>query len=615
MFKRPLTTKTSAPVRSSDVRRLRDELASTFSLSPSDAKLILPDGVLAAKAITHLDEPVTLYLAPGSTDPRLFRPGKGLEGQLVPTCYALDVCPHLLPVLETAPQVVEHLVSGSALFAAGVSARSLKALPPSIRSGDLVAVVVVEDPPSRRVVAVGQLGGTRDEAIRMQQSGGEKKGKAVNTLHARGDYLWAAGSGVDAPLPPAPSSSKGGSSRSDVDAVADDLASSSIDPAPKASSSKSDSRPPSPAPTSAELTPAQVDAALFDALLLAISTSLASAPFPLPASLLYSSHILPSRPASGPASTAEVKKSTFKKLDRLVKAAAKKGWLSTKEVKGEVVVVGVNAAHPDVEALRPYKTLGMEDRAEQKRDKRDEVKEERKKGELEVKELWKLSGDGVKELFRHVDHERPANDLYTTSQLSTLLRRFTDAHSLSHPSHRALLLLTPSAHPNPPSLSLEQESAIELVARVVLKKGETADAYGAEKGAAGCVGRDEALRRIKSGCTAFWGYKKDGDEVIKKGSPPQIRVQIKNVGKRQVTLVSGHEPWELFSSEELAEELKHRSASSTSIQPLAGSAKKGGTPKVEIMCQGTHDALVVKLLTVRGIPKAFIDVDLSKSKK
>lgn len=113
MFKRPLATKTSAPVRSSDVRRLRDELASTSGLSATDAKLILPDGVLAAKATTHLDEPCTLYLQPGSNDPRLFRPGKGLEGQLVPTCYALDVCPTLLPVLETAPQVVEHLVSGS----------------------------------------------------------------------------------------------------------------------------------------------------------------------------------------------------------------------------------------------------------------------------------------------------------------------------------------------------------------------------------------------------------------------------------------------------------------------------------------------------------------------
>jgi translation initiation factor 2D len=30
---------------------------------------------------------------------------------------------------------------------------------------------------------------------------------------------------------------------------------------------------------------------------------------------------------------------------------------------------------------------------------------------------------------------------------------------------------------------------------------------------------------------------------------------------------------------------------------------------------GTHDALVVKLLTARGVPKAYIDVDTSKSKK
>lgn len=48
----------------------------------------------------------------------------------------------------------------------------------------------------------------------------------------------------------------------------------------------------------------------------------------------------------------------------------------------------------------------------------------------------------------------------------------------------------------------------------------------------------------------------------------------------------GHEPWTLFTSEDLAEELKHPSASSTAVQPLAGSAKKGQQPKVEIMCQG-----------------------------
>lgn len=32
---------------------------------------------------------------------------------LVPTCYACDLVEGLLPELVTAPQVVEHLISGS----------------------------------------------------------------------------------------------------------------------------------------------------------------------------------------------------------------------------------------------------------------------------------------------------------------------------------------------------------------------------------------------------------------------------------------------------------------------------------------------------------------------
>lgn len=96
----------------------------------------------------------------------------------------------------------------------------------------------------------------------------------------------------------------------------------------------------------------------------------------------------------------------------------------------------------------------------------------------------------------------------------------------------------------------------------LLKKGEVAPE--------GVLSKDDAFKRLKDACQAYWSKQSStlGDEaderVVKKGSPPVIRVAIKNVGKRQVTLVSGHEAWDLFSSEELAEEMKHRSASSTS---------------------------------------------------
>ncbi|GJN93815.1 hypothetical protein Rhopal_006873-T1 [Rhodotorula paludigena] len=618
MWKRPHQAKTSAPLRSSDARKLRDHLAAAFPLAdpraaPATAKAILPDGTLAAKGTSHLGDPFTAYLAPPSSsslapDPRIVRIGKGDSGPLVPTCYALDLCPDLLPALETAPAVVPNLVSGSALFAAGVSPRSLAALPATAKEGDLVAIVVAADPPSRRAVAVGHLAADRDTLVRMQKGDGEKKGKAVITIHARGDFLWQSGSGIEADLPPVrerePTAAE----------LADELAASSLDDGaePAASASSSAAAPPAPAPPSSstepaptatsDLSPADVDALLLSSLLQALSSTLPSASFPLPASLLYSAHILPSRPASVPRDAIELKRSaSFRKLDRLVKAAVKRGWIAAKETRGEWVVVGVNEGHEDVQQARPYRTAAVEEKAAAAAAARgeEEVGDEAAEGGVgakgkgkgregegtEVRELWKLSGDGVKELFRSVEHERPAHDLYTSSHLSTLLRRFTDAHSLSHPSHRALLLLAPTSHPSPSSLSPAQLAAMDLLARVVLRKGEVAEQVGSERGAPG------------------------------KGSPPTIRVQIKNVGKRQVTLVSGHEPWDLFTSDELAEELKHRSASSTSIQPIAGSAKKGSTPKVEIMCQGTHDALVTKLLAARGVPKAFIEVDTSKSKK
>lgn len=96
----------------------------------------------------------------------------------------------------------------------------------------------------------------------------------------------------------------------------------------------------------------------------------------------------------------------------------------------------------------------------------------------------------------------------------------------------------------------------------MLKKGETPDQVGKEKGSPGCMTREEALKRIrKDGCTGYWALRrgKNGEESVKcvqmsllrqarlltclvacrKGSPPMIKVAIKNVGKRQVTLVSG----------------------------------------------------------------------------
>ena len=58
MFKKPLSNlKTSAPLRSSDRRKLKQRVESTFEISSEDGDILVPDGILSLKFSTHLDEP------------------------------------------------------------------------------------------------------------------------------------------------------------------------------------------------------------------------------------------------------------------------------------------------------------------------------------------------------------------------------------------------------------------------------------------------------------------------------------------------------------------------------------------------------------------------------
>lgn len=60
MFKKPATVKTTSPLRSSDLRKLREELAATFSLPLALAKRILagafPSPPRSAAVLSGRDE-------------------------------------------------------------------------------------------------------------------------------------------------------------------------------------------------------------------------------------------------------------------------------------------------------------------------------------------------------------------------------------------------------------------------------------------------------------------------------------------------------------------------------------------------------------------------------
>ena len=63
------------------------------------------------------------------------------------------------------------------------------------------------------------------------------------------------------------------------------------------------------------------------------------------ASTLYSSYVLPNR-ARGRAAEADIKKSSWKKLAKWLKASEKQGLIKCKEIKGELFLLSVNWNHP-----------------------------------------------------------------------------------------------------------------------------------------------------------------------------------------------------------------------------------------------------------------------------
>lgn len=75
MFKKPpADTKTTAPLRGSDRRKLKQRIAAEFALVDDDAEVLVPEGLLTQKISTHLNEPGVRYIfsLPRSSSSSLF---------------------------------------------------------------------------------------------------------------------------------------------------------------------------------------------------------------------------------------------------------------------------------------------------------------------------------------------------------------------------------------------------------------------------------------------------------------------------------------------------------------------------------------------------------------
>ena len=358
--------------------------------------------------------------------------------------------------------------------------------PPSLGEHQIVAIRQYVRKDDKSVlsppVAVGRMALPGDQIRKAAQG----KGKAVHIYHTWKDNLWDMGSKKDIPensvLPDSSVTVPEPPRTADIAETRDaDKASSS--PREDASGLGPEE---SIASSTISYSPQEVTDLLNKSLLQAISTTLSSLPpsgFPIPATLLYTNHILPSRPAFPfivlpPTNSVEdpdrlsdksphvvteitIKSSSHKSLTTFLKAAEKASLLTLKapqKQQPDILVTSVNALHQTVQDHIAFVTVREVELKSAKKAAREEKQKEdlAANNHIEIKEFWKphlvsidlFEGIGAKFvepfLFAQdyvIHHLFSKSTLYLMTEIRALLTSYITTHNLVNPREQAYINL------------------------------------------------------------------------------------------------------------------------------------------------------------------------------
>ncbi|KAH9916268.1 eukaryotic translation initiation factor SUI1 family protein [Epithele typhae] len=560
MFKKPLgELKTTAPLRSTDRRKLRQRVLQAFpSIPPEEGDALV------------------VYLSPDG-DPLWFTIGKGSE-DLIPTVHTLWKRPEMLPFLSTPSAVVPKLIGGADLMIPGV-VQSPTALAPD----QLVAVTQYHRGAIGPPLAVGRMAVSSDTLRSADEQ--DLRGKAVYVWHTWKDALWEMGP-----------------SKKLTPLHLEHLLRTEDEP-----SDGSDE-----AISIRELTPQDVSDYLHAALLHTIGVTFARAPimtFPMPATTFWSSYVLPARPAYAleihglsDASSLDVKHSTHKNAKSFLKAAAKEGLIKVKDVKGDIVVTGESCielhtqlskgsrpgVHPEHQAVlsrHSFRTLGdleAKSKRVEELEQKAKAEEEKRKSEIRIRRLWQPVQNTVP-LF--VAAKKETSEMYSIADIETIVNEYIATKRLVNPNDQQYI-----------NVGLETAFAL-----AVAKKGENELEF---------VKRDDVLKRVCANMQAWHEIGGDDRKTVRgKGEIQPIAVAVKaRNGRKTCTFITGYEPFGL-ETDDLADGLRKACASSTSLSPVERKTW------IQIMVQGSQTKAVVQFLSARGVPEQWIKCSGEKKKK
>ena len=645
MFKKKPTIKPLAPLRSSDRRKLADQIIKDYGLgTPSTEEQtpeqkaetttahtnlrnsLLPDNAQSARFTTTQGPDLkqasgTVYV--GSHDGEEARIlWFQIEGLLYPSVYTLWKSPDIVPLLHTPEIVINKLQGGADLMTPGLAGGP--PFPERAKKGAVVAVASTEAPSVPVVVGWCEIDVSALEKVQ------GTKGHAVRNMHWAGDEAWSYGAN-GRPGQQAPAEIEGWSQTLESRGLTGKLHALELDengdggvplqeePNAVQTNGRSeaidaeDERTAEESQTQAEeqeLTQKEIDEAFRKAFLYGVHKHKTSNPntpnfglvFPLSQSFVMSNLIQPFLPAFTPqqAQQLQIKKTSWKNIKKFIKSLDKEQILKSKEKDGhETVILDIDFEDAAIIDFKPYRLPKKETTAGTSQGRSEKATDQIDTGDDSIgQKLQVLS------YFKPTTKLQPlfattSKQLFTPPEVRGLVASYIESENLIASTNKRLITLNPT-------LANAVFDGTGSLDKEVLAKGS--------------VPRDALIDRVlHSMATSYAIVRNNADPSTakpKSGTPPKIHITLETrSGNKTVTKVSGLESY-FISPKLLADELRKVCAGSTSVEPLAGAAKKNERPVEEVMVQGPQKDAVVKALERRGVDKRWVEVmDKTKGKK
>ncbi|RPB02651.1 hypothetical protein L873DRAFT_1826672 [Choiromyces venosus 120613-1] len=516
--------------------------------------------------------------------------------EMFPTVYSLWRNPGVVPVVHTHAPVIERLCDGADLMIPGL----VGPFPEEAKVGRIVGIASVERPGVPVAVGVCEV-----DVCALERVAGEK-GKAVRVLHWVGDEIWKLGGGGVIP------ERLGGDDDDELEDLEDGIGGVSLEDADgkgkevevgndDAGDGHEDIR---------ELSTKEIDEAFHAAAMFGLhdhfdTGKFTSLSFPLTSSQFISTLVLPYLPPAssfpprnllqntGPHPSLQMKKSSHKSAVKFLKLLDKEGYIKIKTRNGgEVVVMDVDWDNDEIKDFAPY-DLPVPPKEPKKETSTATASGSTASGSIRVVELFRPNGKATTIFY---DVGAGTKDFYTSAEVKAVMNKYLEKENLVSTTNKRLTKIDPNISNILLNTTLPED-------REALKTGVTKRDYLGDK--------------LLKSCSPYYRVlhpSADESSKPKSGAPPKVSLVIESrQGKKTVTKLSGLEPFGI-DAKAAAEVLQRVCAGSASVGLLNGSSPK--TPVMEIVLQGSQKKAVVEFLEKKGVVgKLLVVSDKTGGKK